>query len=173
MDLDEMLLCFGETKKASRRSYLRAIRIGVDPESPETKSSWHRWDSSRDVPIEVDANVLHVDLQGRSTDLERPTLSAGEFIQRVCELADLDFEHLASRARDRDTASQRRLVATLGVERWRQRGAELAAVLHKNPDVVSWWVGEGVRRRLQDQQFSAEIDRLDGELSNLLTRNDE
>ena len=38
----------------------------------------------------------------------------------------------------------RRLVVTLGVERWRQRGTALAEVLQKNADVVSWWVGEGV-----------------------------
>ena len=92
-----------------------------------------------------------------------------EFVRRVCELADFDFEVLASKARDRDTAGKRRIIATLGVERWRQKGTELAAVLKKNQDVVSWWVGEGVRRRLEDKAFAAEIDRLDKELSALLT----
>ena len=164
-----MLLCFGETKKVARRNYLRAIRIGIDPDAPEIESSWHPFDRIKDEPLEVDANVVHVDILGRSTDLERPTLEAEEFIRRVCELADFDFEYLASRARDRDTAGKRRMVATLGVERWRQKGKGMAAVLKKNPDVVSWWVGEGIRRRLEDEEFAAEIDRLDKKLSALLT----
>ncbi|MCD4747930.1 MAG: hypothetical protein K8R59_01040 [Thermoanaerobaculales bacterium] len=36
----------------------------------------------------------------------------------------------------------------------------LAEVLNKNPDVVSWWVGENIRRRLDDRGFAAELDRL-------------
>ena len=169
VDIDEMLLCFGETKKVARRNYLRAIRIGIDPDAPEIESSWHPFDGFKDDPLETDANAIHVDVLGRSTDLERPALKADEFVRRVCELADFDFEVLASKARDRDTAGKRRIIATLGVERWRQKGTELAAVLKKNQDVVSWWVGEGVRRRLEDEVFSAEIDRLDKELSALLT----
>ena len=55
----------------------------------------------------------------------------------MCELGEVDFEKLASRARDQDTAGKRRLVVTLGVERWRQKGTQLAKVLNKNPDVVS------------------------------------
>ncbi len=38
----------------------------------------------------------------------------------------------------------RRLIVTLGVERWRQNRTELARVLHKNPDVLSWWAGEAL-----------------------------
>jgi len=98
-------------------------------------------------------------------------LEAEEFIQRVCLLAGFDSEHLASRARDRDTAGKRRLVVTLGVERWRQKGTALAMVLKKNPDVVSWWVGEGIRRRLEDEEFATKLDKLDTELSASLTRN--
>ena len=41
-------------------------------------------------------------------------------------------------------------------------------VLNKNPDVVSWWVGEGIRRRQEDEEF-ATIDMLDSELPALLT----
>ena len=89
-----MLLCFGETKKVARRNYLRAIRIGIDPDAPEIESSWHPFDRIKDDPLETDANAIHVDVLGRSTDLERPTLEADEFVRRVCELADFDFEYL-------------------------------------------------------------------------------
>jgi hypothetical protein len=95
----------------------------------------------------VRRTAIHVDAIGRSTDLERPTLDAEDFVRRVCEIAEFDVEHLASRARDRGTAGKGRLVVTLGVERWRQKGTELAAVLKKNSDVVSFWAGEGARRR--------------------------
>ena len=115
--------------------------------------------------LEVDADPPYVDVLGRSTDLERPTLEAARFVELVCEIAELDIDRLASRARDRETAAMRRLVVTLGVERWRQKGTALAEVLNKNPDVVSWWIGEGVRRRLNDRGFAAKLDGLDAQLS--------
>jgi len=172
VDVDEMLLCFGETKKAARRSYLGAIRAGMDPDAVELESSWHPFELANDEPLEVDAGTIHVDVQGRTTDLERASLDAPQFVRRACELAGFDVEHLASRARDRETASRRRLIVTLGVERWRQKGTALASVLKKNPDVVSWWVGEGIRRRLEDDEFAERIDRLDEALSKMLTQND-
>ena len=168
VDIDEMLLCFGTTKKAARRNYLGAIRAGIDPDSAEIDSPWHLFDSPKDVPLEVDADSPYLDVLGRSTDLERPTLEAARFVKLVCEIAELDPNRLASRARDRETAAMRRLVVTLGVERWRQKGTALAEVLNKNPDVVSWWVGEGIRRRLEDRGFAAELDALDAQLSTAL-----
>ena len=171
VDVDEMLLCFGATQKAARQSYLRAIRIGIDPDGPEIEPTWHPFDGKNDQPLQVDTDAHHVDVLGRSTDLERPSLEAYEYIQQVCELAGFEAEHLASRARDRHTAANRRLVVTLGVERWHQKGTALASVLNKNTDVVSWWVGEGIRRRLEDEQFATELDRLDRNLSASLTRN--
>ena len=50
------------------------------------------------------------------------------------------------------------------MERWSQKGTELAAVLGKNPDVVSWWAGQGVRRRLEDAGFAQRLDDLDAAL---------
>ncbi len=173
VDVDEMLICFGETSKAARQSYLRAIRIGVDPDAPELESIWHPFSFTRDTPLQVNADAPHVDELGRSTALERPTLEANEYIKQVCELAGFGFEHIASRARDRDTAGKRRLIVTLGVERWRQKGKAMAAVLNKNPDVVSWWVGEGIRRRLEDDEFATQLEELDKQLSASLARRGE
>lgn len=173
VDIDEMLLCFGETRKAARQSYLRAIRFGMDPDAPEMEPVWQPFGGRRDQALQGDPDAVHVDFLGRSTDLERPSMEADEFLRRVCELAEVDFEKLASRARDQDTAGKRRLVVTLGVERWRQKGTQLAKVLNKNPDVVSWWVGEGIRRRQEDEEFAARFDMLDTELSALLTRGEQ
>jgi len=165
VDIDEMLLCFGETQKAARQSYLRAIRIGIDPDTAEVKPTWHPFDVGKDKPLNVNTNAPYVDFLGRSTGLDRPTLEAGEFVKRVCEIAGFDMGQLTSRAKDRATAGARRLVVTLGVERWRQNRTALAVVLNKNPDVVSWWAGEGARRKLEDEDFAAELERIDEELS--------
>ncbi len=163
VNIDEMLLCFGTAQKSARRSYLAAIRIGIDPDSAEVGSSWHPFPD--DSSLNVDADSPYLDALGRSTGLERPTVEAERFVQLVCELAEFDLDRLASRTRDRETAVMRRLVVTLGVERWGQKGVALAEVLNKNPDVVSWWVGEGVRRRQDDPIFAAEFEGLDEQVS--------
>ena len=103
-------------------------------------------------------------------DIERPRSEASEFVRRVCELAGHDPDQLGSRARDRNTADARKVVATLGVERWSQRRAALAAVLNKNPDVVSFGVGEGAPRRQEEPEWAARLDELDERLSAALTQ---
>jgi hypothetical protein len=59
----------------------------------------------------------------------------------------------------------RRIVPTLGVERWGQKGRDIAAFLGKNPDVVSYRVGQGVRRRIEDPDFALRLDALDREMA--------
>lgn len=169
IDIDDMLLSFGEAKKQARRNYLRAIRRGIDLEDGVKASVWHPFIASADVPLEGQDDTTKIDMLGRSADLERPTLDAGEFIRRLCKIAGFDLEHLRSRARDREAASNRRLIVTLGAERWRQKRIDLASVLDKNPDVVSWWIGEGTKRRMEDSAFAETIDKLDRALSASLT----
>ncbi len=91
-------------------------------------------------------------------------------INHVCELAGFDPGQLASRTRDRGTANARKVVATLGVERWGQKRTALADALNKNPDVVSFWAGEGARRRQEDLEYAEMLDDLDERLSVSLTR---
>jgi hypothetical protein len=78
---------------------------------------------------------------------------------------EIDVERVAGRTRDPETARARRIIATLGVERWGQRCVDLARVLHKNPHVVSWWVSQGCRQRREDPSFSSTIEELDDALS--------
>ena len=68
---------------------------------------------------------------------------------------------MAGRTRNSQTARVRRLIATLGVERWRQRCVDLARELKKNPHVVSWWVSQGSDQRREDTDFAASIESLD------------
>jgi len=76
-----------------------------------------------------------------------------------------ESQGVAAPRADLDHASDHGPVVTLGVERWRQGRTALANVLLKNPDVVSWWVGEGVKRRLEEGEFADELDRLDRQLT--------
>ena len=54
----------------------------------------------------------------------------------------------------------------MGVGRWRQKGRDIAAFIGKNPDVVSYWVGQGVRRRIEDPDFARRLDALDRGMAN-------
>jgi len=168
VDVDEMLLCFGSSRKPARRAYLSAIRAGIEGDGDDLVTSWHPLTAGGESALAINADSPHTDFLGRSTDVERPILQAGRFLELVSSIAGLDKDRLASRVRDRKTAAMRRLLVTLGVERWRQRGTELAKVLNKNPDVVSWWVGEGIRLRLEDEDFAKEYDRLDRRLASAL-----
>ena len=119
----------------------------------------------RDRELEQKSGQEYVDILGRSTGLERPPMPTEQFVEEVCCLLGVEPARLASRARDRSTAEMRRIVTTLAVERWGQKGRDIAAFLGKNPDVVSYWVGQGVRRRLEDPDFARRLDALDRELA--------
>ena len=120
VDIDETLLCFGTAKKEARRSYMSAIRAGMAEDVEEDRHSWHPFRAPGDEDLEVKTTRPMIDFFGRSTDKERPHLNADVFVALVCEILDVEKEHVCSRTRDRATARVRRLIATLGVERWRQ-----------------------------------------------------
>jgi putative transposase len=167
VDVDDALLGFGETERAALRGYRSAMRVAcgraTDRAEPQREVVGLEWWSDR--KLETRPGDRHVDLQGRSTGRERPSVTAEEFLKVVCRLLGAEEARLASRLRDRQTAELRRLIATLGVERWGQRGVGLAAALRKSPEVVSRWVGDGVRRRLADPAYGARLDDLDQRLA--------
>jgi len=141
---------------------LSAIRGGADWEEEPGRLAWPPFARGReDQPLEVDGTSPKVDFLGRSTGLERPTLEPTDFVEAVCDLLDVDMAVVCSRARDGQTAAARKLIVTLGVGRWKQSRTGLARVLQKNPDVVSWWAGEGAKSRVSDPAYAAELDRLD------------
>ena len=91
-------------------------------------------------------------------------VASGEGIFAEPETAAGFMEQLRE-VKERETAELRRLVVALGVEHWRQRCKDLAGVLGENPDVVSYWVVDGVRRRREDPRFAERLDDLDGRLA--------
>ena len=165
-DVDEALLSFGTTLKSARREYtgvLRTLMAGDDP-GLEIEVGGSRW-WSRDRVLEIDENRHYVDEDGRSTGLERPRLSAEHFVTLACELLDADLEEVASRRQDRAIGVVRRLIASCGIERWRQNAGELARVLRKHPVVVSRWVGEARQLAREDGGTQDRLDSLDQGLS--------
>ena len=169
IDVDDSLLCFGDTARSARRAYLSAVRVGCNAmgDPGGTVADSLRSLVWRDRELEQKSGQEYVDILGRSTGLERPTMPTERFVEEMCRLLEVEPARLASRARDRSTAEMRRMVTTLGVERWGQNGRDIAAFLGKNPDVVSYWVGQGVRRRLEDPNFARRLDAVDRELAEL------
>ncbi len=61
--------------------------------------------------------------------LERPATPAEQFVEEMCRLLGVEPERPANRARDRLTAETRRMVTTLGVERWDQKRRNIVTFL--------------------------------------------
>lgn len=165
VDVDETLLCFGTTKKEARRSYLSAMRTTDVDEVEGRQFPWHPFKAKIDEVLVADDTRPAIDFLGRSTDRERPQLDASVFVSLVSDVLDIDEEELCSRSRSRSIARVRRLVVTLGVERWRQNRTRMARVLQKNPDVLSWWASEGAALRQEDPEFASTLESADEELS--------
>ena len=163
IDADEALLSFGETEKAARKAYLSSIRIGCRElgrqvvQRTETPGIWLQAD--RDLEPESDGP--YIDVLGRSTGPERRNLSAAEFIAEGARHLEIDLADLASRKRQRGVVEARRLILTLGRERWGQKAKDLGAALSKKADTVSYLAREGIRQRLEDADFSRRYEALD------------
>ncbi|HSM43404.1 MAG TPA: transposase, partial [Acidimicrobiia bacterium] len=167
VDIDDVLLCYGESERQARRSYLSAMAAGVEAigASPAISGGGFRSLSWSDRELQPKPGQQHVDAMGRSSGRERPLLSAERFVEEVCQLLAVEVARVVSPVKDRGTAEVRRLLAVLGVERWSQSGAGIARALGKSPDVISHWVGQGVRRRLEETAFAEKIEWLDEALS--------
>ena len=165
VDVDDALICFGDTVRQARQAYRRKMRTALG-EDTDTESSVHgfRLMDICDRSLEGRGGAF-VDEQGRSTGLERPRLEAADFLTIACESLETEMEFLASTRRDQTRAKLRVLVATVGIERWGQRSGALAPLLRKHPDAVSRWVREGARLRSSDPEFSDAMDDLDLRLS--------
>lgn len=67
----------------------------------------------------------------------------------------------SSVVRQHDVVEARRLIITLGRERWVQSTEDLASALDKSADWVTSIQREGVRQRLDDEAFSRRYENLD------------
>jgi putative transposase len=160
LDVDDALLSFGDTTKTARRTYLKRLNAALaDEERSEVSERLPWWKPERE--LKPATGRAHVDVLGRSTGLERRPLEAGEFVELACAGLGIATDSLSGPYKDRKTTRMRRLVATVGIERWSQRAGELGGVLGKHPDVVSRWARAGAERKTTDPKFAEAIDQLD------------
>jgi hypothetical protein len=75
--------------------------------------------------------------------------------------ADIDMADLASRSRQHHVVEARRLIVTLGRERWAQGTKELALAFGKSADTVTYIQREGIRQILEGGDFSRRYESLD------------
>lgn len=162
-DIDDAMLCFGETEREARRMYLSAIRVGCrnaganEDEGQRVERTW----LTRDRKLGPEMTGPYIDELGRSTAIERPIVSSEEFVEECAAILGVGRGALSSRSRLPAIVDARRMVVTLGRERWNQKTSELASALGKSADVISYLKREGVKRRLEDQAFASRLEDLD------------
>lgn len=160
LDVDDALLGFGSTTRTARRTYLKRLNTSLAAEDrTEVSERLPWWKPERE--LKPATGRAYVDVLGRSTGLERRPLGAEDFVDLACVGLGIAIETLAGARQDLKTTRFRRIIATLGIERWGQRAGELGAVLGKHPDVVSRWARNGADRRSSDPEFAETIDQLD------------
>lgn len=163
VDIDSCLLSFGQREKEARKAYLSAIRQGCRELGNEPGTGAGLKEKllrpNRDLGLEDTGPYL--DPLGRSLGPERRLLKTQEFVARCASLLEVEVSELASGSRQQAIVESRRLIITLGRERWNQRTKDLATALGKSPDTVSYIQREGTRRRLEDDAFRHKLERLD------------
>ena len=166
IDADDCLLSFGQTQLEARKAYLSAIRLGCRElgRGTERESGPSRIWFQADRDLAPDDDGPYIDVLGRSTGPERDKLSAEEFIERSAAILHIKVDDVASRSRQHCVVEARRLIITLGRERWAQSTKDLASALHKSADTVTYIQREGVRQRLDDEDFLRRYENLDGAL---------
>jgi len=92
-------------------------------------------------------------------------LEAGEFISRGADILGVDIADLRLRGRNQDAVRARELLMVLGVERYGLKVKDLAKELRKSPDGMTQTVMRGIRRRSEDDEFRADLLRLDQAIS--------
>ncbi len=112
----------------------------------------------RSLRVFVEGGIYHV--YNRFASGERDELSAEDFIGRSAAVLDIDVA-VASRSRQTHVVEARRLIIALGRERWVQSTKDLASALEKSADTVTYIQREGVRQRLDDEEFSLRFENLD------------
>ena len=177
LDVDEMLLVFGQTRRAAKRAYLSSLEAAREAEwSTELPGRLPWWTLGRprrneDEELEIDLEHPRVDLQGRSTAVERPALELSALLELGASAAGMGVEKLSAKTRDEETAGSRQALLLVLVERYGAKVGDIAGKLGKSRETVSRWLAGASRRRAEDQAFGRGMDDLDRRLAALGWRN--
>jgi REP element-mobilizing transposase RayT len=167
VDVDSCLLSFGQREKEARKAYLSAIRQGCRElgREPGTGPGLKEMLFSGDRDRGSDDPGPYLEPLGRKAGPERPSLPAEEFVVQCASCLGVEVGALASGSRQQAVVESRRLIVTLGRERWNQRTKDLASALGKSADTVTFIQREGTRRRLEDDTFRRRFEYLDRHMS--------
>ena len=167
LDVDEMLLVFGERRRAAKKAYQSCLEAGRDAEwSTELPGRLPWWKLGRprrsaDEELEIGLERPRVDAQGRSTAVERPALELPTLLDLGAVAAGLEVEQLSAKIRDDETAGSRQALLLVLVERYGSKIGDIAGELGKSRETVSRWLAAASRRRAEDEAFGRKLDDLD------------
>lgn len=88
-----------------------------------------------------------------------------EFIERSAAILHIDIADLASSSRQHHVVEPRRLIVTLGRERWARSTKNLASARQNSSDTLTYIQREGVRPSLEDEELLRRYENLDEELA--------
>ena len=163
IDADDCLLNFGQTLRDARKSYLSSIRLGcreLGKEAGGEPGSLRNW-LRPDRDLAPDDQGPYIDVLGRSTGPERDELTAIAFIERSASVLNLEVAELMSRSRQQHVVEARRLLVSLGRERWGQSTKELASARAKSADPIPIIQREGVRQRRDHEALARRYENHD------------
>jgi len=169
VDVDEVLRVFGTSRRSARAAYVRQLKGATEEEwigEEPGRLPW--WRLGRPPKAEEEDPETAVRARRLREELGpewRVSLEADEFISRGADILGVDIADLRSRGRNQDVVRARELLMTLGVERYSLKVKDLAKELRKSPDGMTQTVMRGIRRRTGDDEFRADLLRLDQAIS--------
>jgi len=166
VDVDDALAGFGTNLRSARAAYVRTLKGANDAswigDSVNRLPWWLKRDDREIQPVD---SSPYIDELGRSTGLERPPLSASEYVEAAIDELGVDFVEFAGRGRRPETVRMRELLTVVGVERYRVSVKELAEVFGRSRVTVSSWAGRGRAKRVADKAFAKRVDELDSRIA--------
>ena len=165
IDVDGVLAAFGDTVRAARRAYVRALKGARQEEwQGERPGRLPWWPREADRRVEPCAPSAWLDELGRSTGLERPLMGPAEYLLLACELLGTTPATIAAPGKGREMSRQRYLIAALGIERWRMTAKPLAELVGRLPEAVGRWGSRGAELRQESEEFREAYEKLDRDL---------
>ena len=166
IDVEGVLAVYGETVRAARRAYVRALKGARQAEwSGESPGGLPWWRKEIDRPLEPIVPDAWVDELGRSTGIERRRLDAREFLARAGTFIGATPAAISAPGKRREISRHRYLIAALAIERWGITARSMAELVGRRPEAISRWASMGANLRLESKEFCAAYEKLDAELA--------
>jgi len=169
VDVDEVLRVFGSSRRSARAAYVRRLKGSLEEEwigEEPGRLPWWRFGR----PPKAGEEDPEAAIRKRRDREElgpgwRPTIGAEELVLRGAELLDVRVDDLRSRGRSAELVRARELLMVLGVERYGLKVKDLAKQMRKSPDGMTQTIGRATRKRTEDPEFRAQLNKVDHALA--------